>query len=84
LSNTVLDGNGVKAMPGLIPSPNPGSFKRKKNIGSQMGHTKNIFKTKKVFFHLQFGFVTIWRKNIGKKAARKLLVLLIMCQFHQH
>ncbi len=23
---TILDGNGVKAMPGLIPSPNPGSF----------------------------------------------------------
>jgi hypothetical protein len=25
-SNTILDGNGVKAMPGSIPTPNPGSF----------------------------------------------------------
>jgi len=25
-SHPKLDGNGVKAMPGLIPAPNPGSF----------------------------------------------------------
>jgi len=25
-SHPILDGNGVKAMPGLIPAPNPGSF----------------------------------------------------------
>jgi len=25
-SHPILDGNGVKAMPGLIPTPNPGSF----------------------------------------------------------
>jgi len=25
-SNPTLDGNGVKAMPGSIPAPNPGSF----------------------------------------------------------
>jgi len=24
--NPILDGNGVKAMPGLIPAPNPASF----------------------------------------------------------
>jgi len=32
-SHPLLDGNGVKAMPGLIPAPNPGSLingKRKK------------------------------------------------------
>jgi hypothetical protein len=39
----MLDGNGVKATPGSIPAPNPGSLinqKKKVNIGSQMGHTK--------------------------------------------
>jgi len=25
-SHPLLDGNGVKAMPGSIPAPNPGSF----------------------------------------------------------
>jgi hypothetical protein len=37
----ILDGNGLKAMPGSIPAPNSGSFmeKYKKNIGSQMGQT---------------------------------------------
>ncbi len=38
LSNTILDGNGVKAMPGSIPAPNPGSinnWKKKENIGTQ-------------------------------------------------
>jgi len=25
-SHPILDGNGVKAMPGLIPTPIPGSF----------------------------------------------------------
>jgi len=42
-SHPMLDGNGVKAMPGSIPAPNPGSLfnrKKKENIGSQMGHTK--------------------------------------------
>jgi len=42
-SNIILDGNGVKAMPGLTPAPNLGSFnnlKNKENKGSQMGHTK--------------------------------------------
>jgi len=28
--HTMLDGSGVKAMPGLIPAPNPGSFNIKK------------------------------------------------------
>jgi hypothetical protein len=34
----------VKAMPGLITAPNPGSsiIKKKENKGSQMGHTKRI------------------------------------------
>jgi len=33
----MLDGNGVKAMPGSIPAPNPGSFNnlKEKNMGSQ-------------------------------------------------
>ena len=28
--NTIIDGNGVKAMPGSIPSPTPGSFNNEK------------------------------------------------------
>jgi hypothetical protein len=43
-----------KAMPGLIPAPNSGSFveKNKKNIGCQMGQTdkKNILKNIVVLF----------------------------------
>ncbi len=36
----ILDGNGLKAMPGLIPAPNSGSFmKNKKNIGTSIGQT---------------------------------------------
>jgi len=33
----ILDGNGIKDMPGSIPVLNPGSFKKN---GSRMGHTK--------------------------------------------
>jgi len=37
----MLDGSGVKAMPGSIPAPSSGSLqKNKKNTDSQMGHTK--------------------------------------------
>jgi hypothetical protein len=39
----ILDGNGVKAMPVLIPAPNSGKFEMKKNTGRQMGHNKKIF-----------------------------------------
>jgi hypothetical protein len=53
----ILDGNGLKAMPGSIPAPNSGSFKKnKKNIGSQMGQTKkNILQLplKKLKFDVQ-------------------------------
>jgi hypothetical protein len=37
----MLDGSGVKAMPGSIPTPSSGSlYKNKnKNTGSKMGHT---------------------------------------------
>jgi len=44
-SHPMLDGNGVNVMPGSIPAPNPGSFNnwKERNIGSQMGHTKNPF-----------------------------------------
>jgi hypothetical protein len=31
-SSKILDGNGVKIMPGSIPAPNPGSFENKKKI----------------------------------------------------
>jgi len=45
VSSKILDGNGAKAMQGLISAPNSGSLlKNKKNTGSQMGHTKKIFK----------------------------------------
>jgi len=40
VSSKILDGSGVKAMPGSISAPNSGSLmKNKKNPGSQMGHT---------------------------------------------
>jgi hypothetical protein len=41
ISSNILDGNGVKAMPELISAPNSGSKidNKKKNKGSQMGHT---------------------------------------------
>jgi hypothetical protein len=43
--NTRWKWSTIKAMPGLIPAPNSGSFvEKKKNIGSQMGQTdKNFF-----------------------------------------
>jgi len=39
---------------------------------------------KKVFctvFQLQFGFVIFWHKNIGAKAARKMLMKLAFCTY---
>jgi hypothetical protein len=37
----MLDGNGVKAMPGSIPAPNCGSIRKfRKIIGRQMGQTE--------------------------------------------
>ena len=39
---------GVKAMPGSIPTPDSELLlKNKRNTGSQMGHTKKIFKKEK-------------------------------------
>ncbi len=41
----MLDGSGVKAMPGLIPTPNSGSLQKKKRIQvAKWGPPKNIFK----------------------------------------
>jgi len=42
----MLDGNGVKAMPGLIPEPNPGSLingKRKKTLVAEWGTPKRRY-----------------------------------------
>jgi hypothetical protein len=36
----MLDGSGVKAMPGSIITPKSGYIKNKEHTGSQMGHTK--------------------------------------------
>jgi hypothetical protein len=48
VSFKIVNGNGVKAMPGSIPAPNPGSlYENKKNTARQMGHAKNIFKNEK-------------------------------------
>jgi len=45
VSSNLLDGNGVKAMLGLIPAPKSNSLKKnKKNTISQMGHTKKCLK----------------------------------------
>jgi len=53
-SNPTLDGNGVKAMPGLLKYTQSWfiqQLKKKKfeNTGSQMGHTKIIFKKRQAF-----------------------------------
>ncbi len=64
----MLDGRGVKAMPGSIPAPNPGSFnklKRKKNTGSQMGHTKKII-LKKISNEEQKASLTKIHRNLTK------------------
>ncbi len=45
ISFNILDGNGIKAMPGLINAPNSvWLWKNEKNTGSQMGHTKKTLK----------------------------------------
>ncbi len=43
-SHPMLDRNGVKAKPGSITAPNPGSLiiEQKENKVGQMGHTKKI------------------------------------------
>ncbi len=41
-------------------------------------HTKAFYAT---FFLLQFDFVIFWHKNIGTKAAHKILVKLIIGDF---
>jgi hypothetical protein len=49
-SHLILDGRGVKAMSGLISSPNPGSFNNRKGSkyrqpnGSQQKYFKNNLK----------------------------------------
>jgi len=45
-SPPMLDGNGVKSMPGSISAPNPGSLTNGKR--KIMGHTKKIFNA--IFF----------------------------------
>jgi len=47
-SHPIVDGNGVKVMPGLIPARNHpiqvnSIIEKKENTGSQIGHTKNFF-----------------------------------------
>ncbi len=57
----MLDGSGVKAMPGSIPTHNSGSLE---NTGNQMGQTKNIFKKIQVFFLCyQFGLKNLVAYN---------------------
>ncbi len=43
-SHLKLDGNDIKAMPGSISAPNPGSFEKKESTSSQVGHTKKLSK----------------------------------------
>jgi len=44
-THPILDGNGVKAIPGSIPEPYRvhTKIKKKENVGSQMRHTKKYF-----------------------------------------
>jgi len=45
----MLDGNGVKTIPGSITAPNPGLsiIGTRENKGAQMGHTKKYLKKQK-------------------------------------
>ncbi len=43
-SSKILDGNGVKAMPGSIPAPNSGALQKNKNYTvNPMGQTQKFF-----------------------------------------
>jgi len=44
VSSKILDGNGVKAMPGSIPAPNSGSFQNKKIEVAKWGTPKKYLK----------------------------------------
>ncbi len=44
----MLDGSGVKAMPGLIPTPNAGSLKKNKKIQVIKWGTPKILKKQKM------------------------------------
>ena len=75
-SHPILDGNGVKAMPGSIPV-HPilvhSIHEKKENIGSQMGHTKKKhFKKPKKVSNLKnkvnylFQVQVQGRQNVGR------------------
>ncbi len=62
-SNLTLDGDGVKAMPGSIPAPNPGSFsnwKERKYRWPNGSHRKNIFL---ISYTLDAIFNLYWGEN---------------------
>jgi hypothetical protein len=43
ISSKILDRNGVKAMPGLLPAPNSDSFENKKIQAAKWGTPKKYF-----------------------------------------
>jgi len=48
VSSKILDGNGVKAMPGSIPAPNTGSFENKKIQVAKWGTPKKKLVSKQL------------------------------------
>ncbi len=89
-SNPMLDGSGVKAMPGSIPTPNYGSlYKNKKNTGSQMGQTKKIYLKKRFIIQLLskdyckwswnwYYFNETWLKHILLKSSETTFNAMIL------
>jgi len=66
----MLDGSGVKAIPGSIPTYTQFWFIVEKNTGSQMGHTKNIYlkkRTEGLLTGLQIGKYLILRQISRQK-----------------
>jgi len=68
-SNTILDANGVKAMPGSIPAPNPGSFN---NLKERKYKWQNWARQKQYLEdHLLLYFTyCIHSKIFGRKSAK--------------
>jgi len=60
-THPILDGNGVKAIPGSIPAPYRVHtiIKKRENVGSQMGHTKKYFLKDCVLQSKTFKIVTL-------------------------
>ena len=77
----MLDGNSVKAMPGLIPAPNPGSYnnwKRMKIQVAKWGTPKKYLKKQKQITLRKTNKITFVykRMTLSKPRVPNLLVII--------